>query len=126
MGPPTNQDGTADDGRPASSKRSVEHNRQCLVCDDVAEQQGDENPVLALLEEAKHAGGVFLLRTVARGSKDLEIDLVLAHEARLRRALALVRLENKTATRVRREQTHAIVKPAKTPPSSTRAMATPR
>jgi hypothetical protein len=76
----TNQDGTAQDGRPATTQRAIQDNGQSLVCDDVAEQQGDENPMLALFQQPQNSGGAFLLAALARGCNDLQVDFVLAHE----------------------------------------------
>jgi hypothetical protein len=76
----TNQDGTAQDGRPATTQRAIQDNGQSLVCDDVAEQQGDENPMLALLQQTQDSGGALLLAALARGCNDLQVDFILAHE----------------------------------------------
>lgn len=77
----TNKNGGAEHGRPAASERPVEHNGEGLVGDDVAQEQCHQDPVLALLEQLEHLGRVLALGALARRGEDLEIDLVLAHQA---------------------------------------------
>jgi len=76
-----NEDGGANNGRPASTQRAVEDNGQRLVGDDVAEEERHQDPVLAALQQSQNAGGVVALVRLARLGEDLEIDFVLAHEA---------------------------------------------
>ena len=77
----TNEYGGAENGRPSPAERPVEHDGECLVGDDVTQQQCNQNPVLALLEELKDFGGILTLGALARRSEDLEVDLVLSHQS---------------------------------------------
>ena len=45
----TDQDSGAEYGGPTSTKRTIENDGKGFICDDIAEKQRDENPVLALL-----------------------------------------------------------------------------
>jgi hypothetical protein len=76
----TNQDGTAQHSRPATAQGAIEHDGQSFVGDDVAEQQCDENPMLALLQQAQDSGSALLLAALARGCDNLQVDFILAHE----------------------------------------------
>lgn len=76
----TDQDGGAQNGRPATPKRPVEHDGKGLVGDDIAQQQRDKDPMLAFLQQTKDLGGVFALGALARRCDDLEVDFVLSHE----------------------------------------------
>lgn len=46
----TNENSRAYNGRPASTERSIEDDRESFVGDDVAQEKRDQNPVLAALE----------------------------------------------------------------------------
>ena len=76
----TNQDGTAQHSRPATTERAIQHNGQSFVGNDVAEQQCDKDPMLALLQQAQDFGSTLLLASLARGSDNLQVDFILAHE----------------------------------------------
>lgn len=45
----TNQNSGSNNGSHASTETAVKHDRQGLVHDDVTEEQGDQNPMFALL-----------------------------------------------------------------------------
>jgi hypothetical protein len=76
----TNEYGGAENSGPSAPERPVEHNGECLIGDDVAQEKCDQNPVLALLEEFEDLCGILAFGALARRSKDLKIDLVLAHQ----------------------------------------------
>lgn len=76
----TNEYRGADNGWPASTERPVEHYRQCFVGDDVAQEQCDQDPMLAALEESQHARRILALVSFARVGKYLKIDFILAHK----------------------------------------------
>lgn len=115
----TNKYSGTNDCRPASTEGPVEHDGQRFVGDDVTQQQRDQDPMLAALEQLEHLFRVFALVFLARRSKDLEVDFVLAHEAGRQ-------LSATGAQTAGRGQTHAMVRPAKTPPARTKATAMPR
>lgn len=77
----TNQNSGSNDSCHASTKTTVEHNRQCLVHNDVAEQQCNQNPVLSLLQELENSFGISLLRVVRILGDNLQIDTVLTHQS---------------------------------------------
>jgi hypothetical protein len=76
----TNEDGGAENGGPASAQGPVEDDGQGLVGDDVAQEQRDEHPVLAVLQQPQHLLGGAALVGLARRGQDLEVDLVLSHQ----------------------------------------------
>jgi hypothetical protein len=76
----TNEDRGTNNGWPASSQGPVENNGQSFVGDDVAEEQCDQDPVLAALEEPQHPRGILALVGFARVGEDFEVDFVLSHE----------------------------------------------
>lgn len=76
----TNEYRGADNGWPASTERSVEHYRQRFVGDDVAQEQCDQDPMLAALEESQHARRILALVSFARMSKHLEVNFILTHK----------------------------------------------
>lgn len=59
---PTDENGTADDGGDTTAEGAVEDDGERLVDDDVGEEQGDEYPVLALVEEIEDTLGILMLR----------------------------------------------------------------
>jgi hypothetical protein len=77
----TNEYGGAENSRPTPAERPVEHDGEGLVGNDVAQEQCNQNPVLALLEEFEDLGGILALGALARRSEDLKVDLVLSHQS---------------------------------------------
>jgi hypothetical protein len=78
----TNKDGRTDDGRPATAEGAIENNGECFVGDDVAQEQGDKDPVLAALEQLEHLLRIFALAAITGMGEDLQVDFVLAHQTR--------------------------------------------
>ena len=85
----TNEHGGAEHGGPAPSERPVEHNGKGLVGDNIAQKQRHQNPVLALVKQPQDLGRVLALGALARVGDDLQIDLILAHQAMCGLELAL-------------------------------------
>ena len=77
----TDQDGTANNGRPSSSQAPVQDNRQSLVRDDIAQQERNQNPMLALAQQAKDSLRVSSLGALSARSNDLQVCFVLAHQS---------------------------------------------
>lgn len=77
----TNQDSGSNDGSDASTETAVEHDGQGLVHDDVAKEQGDQNPMLSFLKQLEDPLGIPLLGIVWIFGDNLEIYAVLAHES---------------------------------------------
>lgn len=67
----TDEHGGTKDGRPTAAERSIENNGEGFICDDIAQQEGDQNPVFTLFQQSQHLGGVCLLSALARVSNDL-------------------------------------------------------
>ena len=91
----TDQNSAADNGRNASAETAIEHDGERLVDDDVGEEEGDEDPVLALAEQVEDLVGALAaeMRFVGVVLEDLEVDAVLAHEPAGAELLAVVRRE---------------------------------
>ena len=64
----TNEDSRAEDGGPASTKRPIEDNRQCFVGNDITQEQRNEDPMFAVLEQSQHPLRGLALVGFARGS----------------------------------------------------------
>lgn len=73
----TNQNSTAQDGGPASSQRTIKHNGQSLVGDDIAQQQSHKDPMLPPVEQSQNFGGMLHLGPFPRCFDDLQVDLIL-------------------------------------------------
>lgn len=58
----TDENSTSDNGSDATAEGAVEDDRKRLVDDDIGEEQRDEDPVLALVEEIEDASGILMLR----------------------------------------------------------------
>lgn len=74
------QHGTGHDGLPATSQATVEDNRQRFVRNDIRQQQGDQEPMLALRDEVQDAAGELLFTRGAGAADDFEVYFVLAHK----------------------------------------------
>lgn len=57
----TNENGTAEDCGPASTKGPIKHDGQSFIGDDIAEQESDQNPMFAFLQELEHLFCILLL-----------------------------------------------------------------
>lgn len=68
-----------DDGCEASTK-VAEEDGECLVDDDVSEEQDDENPVLSSGQESQHLCGPAPLRVCTGAAEDLQVELIESHE----------------------------------------------
>lgn len=76
----TDQDRRTNDGSDTTAKTAVEHHGQGLVDNDIAQQQGDQDPMFSLLEKLENPLGVLLLGIGGVLGDDLEVDAVLAHQ----------------------------------------------
>lgn len=108
----TNEHGTPDDGRNATTERSVQHDGQGLIDNDIGQQQCHQDPMLALIQQIQHPPRVLVLRLVRIALDNLQVNAVLSHQAMPRQSQSIAHHQFAT---------HAIVNPAKTPPTNVNA-----
>lgn len=57
----TNEDRATNNGCDTATEGAVENDGKRFIDDDVGQEQGDENPVLSLVEELENSFGVLVL-----------------------------------------------------------------